>query len=68
MSKYAKDLLERCTWTFVQAFLGAFVISGGTKAAQSAAIAALAAVLAVVKGEAARRIGDRDSASTVRSI
>lgn len=68
MSKYFKDLLERCAWTFVQAFLGAYAVTGGRKAAESAAIAGVAAVLSVVKGVAAKRIGDSDSASTVPSI
>lgn len=68
MSKYLKDLAERCAWTFVQAFLGAYTITGGRKAVESAAIAGVAAVLSVVKSVAAKRIGDHDSASTVPSI
>jgi hypothetical protein len=66
--KYWKDLAERCIWTFVQAFLGAWTITGGRKAAESAAIAGVAAVLAVIKGFAAHKIGDPDSASTVPTI
>lgn len=66
--QYWQDLGERCLWTFVQAFLGAYAITGGRKAAESAAIAGVAAVISVLKSFAAHKIGNPDSASTVPSI
>jgi hypothetical protein len=66
--QYFKDLGERCAWTFVQAFLATYAVTGGRKAAESAAVAGVAAVLAVIKGVAAKKVGDPNSASTVPSI
>lgn len=69
MSKtYWKDLGERMMWTFVQGFLGAYAVTGGRKAAESAAIAGVAAVLSALKGFVAHKIGNPDSASTVPSV
>lgn len=66
--KFWKDVTERVIWTFAQAFLGAYTVTGGKKAAESAAIAGVAAVIALLKGIAAHKIGDPNSASTVPSI
>lgn len=66
--KFWKDVAERVVWTFAQAFLAAWVITGGSKALESASIAGAAAVAALLKGVAAHKIGDPESASTVPSI
>jgi hypothetical protein len=63
---YVLDLLERVVMTF----LGAAVAAVGTDAAdwtnlstlQAAGVAGAAAVLALLKGLAARYIGDKESA------
>jgi hypothetical protein len=56
------DLAERVFFTFVQAFLGAFVITD-LSTAKTAALAGVAAALAVLKGVAASMIGDRGTAA-----
>lgn len=57
------DLAERALWTFAQAFASFFVVTDlGT--AKVAAAAGVASVLALVKGFAASRLGDK-TASTV---
>lgn len=65
MKTIYKDLIERVTWTAVQAFLAAFTI-GGVDNTKAAAIAAVAAALSVIKGFAATRIGNPNSAATIR--
>ena len=55
-----KDVLERVAATFIQAFLGIFVIGGDIGNAKAAATAALS----LVKGIVASRFGDK-SASVV---
>lgn len=65
MKTIYKDLIERVTWTAVQAFLAAFTI-GGVDNAKAAAIAGVAAALSVIKGFAATRVGDPESAATLR--
>lgn len=55
------DILERSVWTFLQTFLGIFVISD-LATAETAAVAGVAAVLAVVKGFVATKVGEPDAA------
>lgn len=62
------DVAERATLTFVQAFLGVWLVADWADLtdvglAQRAAVAGIAAALAVLKGFAAARVGDPDTAS-----
>ncbi len=62
------DVAERATLTFVQAFLGVWLVADwadltDVHLAQRAAVAGIAAALAVVKGFAAARVGDPGTAS-----
>lgn len=62
MSKdYLADLAERCFWTAVQAFLSVFSVTD-LSTAKAGLVAAAAAVLALVKGIAAKRFGDPGTA------
>lgn len=72
---YWRDLGERVGWTFAQAFLAALPVTvvgadvATAKAAVlSAVVAGAGAVLSLVKGLAARRVGLPDSASTARNV
>lgn len=73
---YLIDLAERVGWTAVQTFLAVLVASGwfsvdgvvDTSILQRAGIAAIAAVLALLKGVVAKLIGDRNSASTAPEV
>jgi len=64
MSTYAKDLAERVAVTFVQAFLAVFVVTD-VSSAKTAAVAGAAAVLALIKGLAAKKAASGDTASLV---
>jgi hypothetical protein len=61
MSEELKDMLERVTWTFVEAFIGALTIAPlvGIEAetVQLAALSGGAAALAVIKAYAKKQIG-----------
>lgn len=62
------DIAERALMTFVQAFLSVWIVSdwadlGDVDLVKKAAVAGLAALLAVLKGAVASRIGDRNSAA-----
>jgi hypothetical protein len=63
------DLVERAVWTFLQAGLGVFVLADSFDAnldnAEKAAMAGLAAVIALVKGVVASRVGDTGTAATL---
>ena len=59
-----KDVLERVAATFIQAFLGIFVVGGDISNAKAAALAGATAALSLVKGIVASRFGDK-SASAV---
>jgi hypothetical protein len=59
-----KDVLERVVATFVQAFLGIFVVGGDIGNAKAAALAGATAALSLIKGLVAGRFGD-GSASAV---
>lgn len=67
MKRYVTDLAERVAAAAVEGFLAVLVASGvgifHATAWQAAAAAAINAGLAVVKGAAAGRIGDRSSAA-----
>jgi hypothetical protein len=71
MSTYAKQTIEAALWTFAEVFLATFaagfagIASGdwdalGTLAA-TAGLAALAAVLSIIKSVVVRNIGAKDS-------
>jgi hypothetical protein len=66
MSKLTKDIIERALWTAVQSFLAVWVI-GDVASLKSAAVAAGAAVISVVKGVAASKVGDPESAATLKA-
>lgn len=76
MSAWSKDAGERVGWTFVQAAvagvgseaLALAIVDADVSVLRGALVAGIAAVLAAVKAIAARRIGDRDSASTLRPV
>ena len=79
--RYAYDLTERVLWTFVQAFLafwtGAALLNGpgegvwsgvvDTSILEKAALAGFAAVISLVKGLVAKRIGASSTAATLPS-
>lgn len=70
---YAFDLAERAVWTFLVAFGGVVFAAGpaGLLSASvwaSAATAGVAAIGTLVKGLAARYVGLRNSASTVKGV
>lgn len=66
MPKFAKDLLERVGWTAAQAGVGVITVEALNVPVEWAAV--VAAVLAVVKGFIAKKVGNSDSASTVPSV
>jgi hypothetical protein len=72
-STYARDLAERVVWTFLGA-AAAVALAGGPADMlhvsfwEGAGTAGLAAVVTLVKGIAARLIGQRNSASTVPGV
>lgn len=73
---WLKDSAERIVWTFVQASIAAVgsealavaIVDADVSVLRGAAVAGIAAVLAAVKAIAAKRIGDPDSASTLRPV
>lgn len=60
--KLLRDVAERAVMTFVQAFLGAFVVTD-LSTARTAALAGAAAALAVVKGFVASKVGETGTAA-----
>ncbi|MEU5091733.1 hypothetical protein [Streptomyces sp. NPDC021356] len=70
---YARDLAERTIWTFLGA-AGAVALAGGPADMlhlsfwQGAGTAGLAAAITLVKGIAARAIGQKNSASTAPGV
>lgn len=56
-----KDIAERSVWTFLQAFLGVFVVTD-LGSAEGAALAGAAAVLSMLKGVVGSRVGERNAA------
>jgi len=65
MTKLYKDIIERAVWTAVQAFVAVYTV-GGVDELKSAATAAVAAGISVIKGFAATKIGDTESAATLK--
>lgn len=67
---YARDLAERVLATFVQAFLGAFVLTQPLDLHmwQAAAVAGVAAAASLVKGLVARWRDVTNSASLARGV
>lgn len=65
MSRLKKDVLERAFWTAAETFLAVWVIAD-LQTVQTAAAAALAAGLSVVKSYAATKVGDPDSAALIK--
>lgn len=65
-SDFVKDVTERVVFTFLQAFLAVYIV-GGDGSMESAAIAGTAAVLSLVKGWLATRVGDPSSAAMIRT-
>lgn len=76
MKKFWKDLAERTISTYVQVFLGLLIAGGvfGTdgaidmSAGKAAAVSAIPAALAVVKGLIASQFGEEDSASLAKDV
>ncbi|WP_203617805.1 hypothetical protein [Streptomyces bauhiniae] len=70
---YARDLTERVLWTFLGA-AGAVALAGGPADMlhvsfwEGAGTAGLAAAVALVKGIAARALGEKNSASTAPGV
>lgn len=62
MSDYWKDLAERVIATFLGAFIAVFSVSD-LSSAKAAALAGVAAVLALVKGLIASKVGTEGTAS-----
>jgi hypothetical protein len=70
---YAKDLGERVVWTFVVASGGVALAAGPADMFhasfwQTVGTAGIAAVGSLVKGLAARLMGDKNSASTASGV
>ena len=61
---FTKDVLERVIATFIQAFLGIFMVGGDIGNAKAAGLAGATAILSLVKGLIASKYGD-GSASVV---
>jgi hypothetical protein len=65
--RFFTDLAERTIATYLEAFIGLLLVGGITdlSTAKSAAIAAVPAGLAVVKGALSGFLGDPDTASVL---
>jgi hypothetical protein len=70
---YVHDLAERVIWTFLAAVAGVALAAGPVDMLhasfwQAAGTAGVAAVVTLVKGLAARYVGNRNSASTAKGV
>lgn len=65
MPKLSRDVLERAAWTAAQVFLATWVVTD-IQTLQTAAVAAVAAGVSVVKSYFASKVGDPDSASMLK--
>ena len=70
---YAKDLAERVIWTFLGGTAAMVVAAGPADMLdasfwKAAGVGGLAAVVTLVKGLAARKIGAKNSASTAPGV
>jgi hypothetical protein len=63
--KLIKDIVERAAWTAAQTFLAVYTV-GGLEEFKAAATAAVAAGLSVIKGFVGTRVGEKDSAATLK--
>ncbi len=67
MKRYTKDLTERVFWTFAQGVAGTVTATGfnliDPQGWKMAAVAALPAAYAVIKGGIAKFVGDRSTAA-----
>lgn len=63
--KLAIDIAERTFWTYVQSFIGLLLAASvlDISTVKAAAVSAIPAALAVIKGFAASRIGDATAAA-----
>ncbi len=75
MSNFASDLVERVVVTYVEVFLGLLIASGfgvdgvtSLDTVEKAALAAIPAVLVVLKGLIAKKFGNPDSASLTADV
>lgn len=68
MKTWLIDIAERVVATYIQSVLGLLAVSGplNIDAIQVALVAAIPAVLSVLKGTLARFVGDPESASLIR--
>jgi len=66
MSKFWKDLIERVVWTAAQAGVGVLIVANTDTPTAYAAV--IASALALVKGFIAKKVGNKDSASTIPSV
>ena len=55
---FTKDVLERVVATFIQAFLGIFMVGGDIGNAKAAGLAGATAALSLIKGLIASKYGD----------
>ena len=55
---FTKDVLERVIATFIQAFLGIFMVGGDIGNAKAAGLAGDTAALSLIKGLIASKYGD----------
>lgn len=70
---YAQDLAERVIWTFLATVAGVSLAAGPADMLhasfwQAAGTAGVVAVVTLLKGLAARFVGSRNSASTVKGV
>lgn len=65
-SVWLKDVIERVVFTFAEAFLAIYLVSGNSDL-ETAAISGAAAVLALVKGMLAKKVGDSESAAMAKT-
>lgn len=72
MARWIRDMAERAVMTAAQAFIALLIADGADWTEpgkwRGAAIVAVAAGLSVVKSTLARRLGNGDSASTMRGV
>lgn len=62
MTDQIKDVLSRAAWTAAQAFLAVFTVEGGVVSAKAAAVAAIGALLSVLKTFTAQKVAERQDA------
>ena len=65
MKKFVVDVVERAVWTYLESLIGLIAVSGplNLSTVEAAAVAALPAAIAVVKGAIAGSFGAKGSAA-----